>query len=74
MHPLNELCLIEVTEEGIDICVNDEHLQKAPCPIEIREEGVWNVICVNDEHSKKAQSPIEVKEEGIVICVNDEHS
>ena len=33
--------------EGIVICVNDEHPQKAKSPIEVTEEGI--VICVNDE-------------------------
>ena len=62
---------IEVTEEGIVICVNDEQPEKAKSPIEVTEEGI--VICVNDEHPLKAPSPIEVTEEGIVIFVNDEH-
>ena len=38
---------IEVTEEGIVICVNDEHPLKAEFPIEVTEEEI--VICVNDE-------------------------
>ena len=58
-------------DDGIVICVNDEHPQKAFLPIEVTEEGI--VICVNDEHPSKAYLPIEVTEEGIVICVNDEH-
>ena len=36
------------TEEGIDICVNDEHPQKAQFPIEVAEDGI--VICFNDKH------------------------
>ena len=43
------------------ICVNDEHLLKAPFPIEVAEEGIE--ICVNDEHPLKAKLPIEVTEE-----------
>ena len=34
-------------EEGIVICVNDEHLEKAEAPIEVTEEGI--VICFNDD-------------------------
>ena len=63
---------IEVTEEGIVICVNDEQPSKAPFPIEVTEEGISNVICVNDEHPEKALFSIEATEEGIVICANDE--
>ena len=33
---------IEVIEEEIVICVNDEHLEKAKFPIEITEEGTNN--------------------------------
>ena len=39
-------------DDGIVICVNDEHPEKASFPIEVTEEG--NVICVNDEHPEKA--------------------
>ncbi len=38
--------------EGIEICVSDEHLLKAPFPIEVIEEGIE--ICVSNEHSLKA--------------------
>ena len=34
-------------DDGIVICVNDEHPLKASFPIEVTEEGI--VICVNDE-------------------------
>ena len=37
-HPKKESHLIEVIEEGIDICVNDEHLLKAEYPISVTEE------------------------------------
>ena len=59
-------------DDGIAICVNDEHPKKAPFSIEVTEEGI--VICVNLKHPEKAQYPIEVNEEGIVIWVNDEHA
>ena len=61
-------------DDGIAICVNNEHPEKALFLIEASEEGI--VICVNDEHPEKVESPIEVTEEGMsnVICVNDEHS
>ena len=62
---------IDITEEGIVICVNDEHPLKALFPIEVTEEGI--VICVNAEHPLKAKSPNSVIKEGIDICVNDEH-
>ena len=35
-------------QDGIVICVNDEHSLKEESPIEVTEEGI--VICVNDEH------------------------
>ena len=38
-------------EEGIVICVNDEHPEKALHPIEVIEEGI--IIFVNDEHPEK---------------------
>ena len=31
---------IEFTEEGIDICVNDEHPEKTPPPIDVTAEGI----------------------------------
>ena len=40
---------IEVTEERIIICVNDDHLSIILFPIELTEEGISNVICINDE-------------------------
>ena len=43
---------MEVTEDGIVICVNLEHPSKALYPIDVTEEEI--VICVNDEHLKKA--------------------
>ena len=58
-------------DDGIVICVNDEHPLKASLLIEVTEEEI--VICVNEEHPEKALSPIDFTEEGIVICVNDEH-
>ena len=58
---------IEITEEGIKICVNDEHLLNAEFPMEVTEEGISNVICFNDEHPSNAEFPIEVTEEGIEI-------
>ena len=61
-------------DDLIDICFNDEHLERAEFPIEVTEVGI--VICVKDEHLEKAFSPIEVTEEGIsnVICANNEHA
>ena len=35
-------------DEGIMICVSDEHPSKAEFPISVTEEGI--VISVNDEH------------------------
>ena len=39
-------------DDGIVICVNDEHPEKALYPIEATEEGIE--ICFNDEHLKNA--------------------
>ena len=49
--PLKILFPNEVTEEGMAICVNDEHPEKAQSPILVTEERI--VICVNDEHPSK---------------------
>ena len=38
----------EITEDGIDICVNSEQPEKALSPIEVTEEGI--VICFSDVH------------------------
>lgn len=38
-HSIKAWFLIEVTEEGIDICVSDEQDSKAHFPIEVTEEG-----------------------------------
>ena len=58
-------------DDGIVICVNDEHPSKALSPIEVTDDGI--MICVNDEHWEKEWYPIEVTDDGIVICANDEH-
>ena len=42
-------CLIEVTDDGIAICVSDEHPEKAPSPIEVTDEGI--VISFNWKQS-----------------------
>ena len=47
----NAWLLISVTEDGIVICVNDEHSLKAESPIEVTEDGI--VICVNFLQSLK---------------------
>ena len=39
---------IIVTEEGIMIWDNDEHLEKADVPIDFKDNGIE--ICINDEH------------------------
>ena len=55
------------------ICVNDEQLLKVSSSIEVKEEGISNVICFNDSHAVKVPSLNDFTEEGIVICFNDEH-
>ena len=42
---------IDVTVNGISICVNDEHPEKADDLIDVTDDGI--VICVNDVHPKK---------------------
>ena len=59
--------------DGIDICVNKMHPEKAQSLIDLIEEGMSNDIFVIDEHSENAAHPIDSIEDGIVICVNDEH-
>ena len=48
--------LIIFNEEGIVICANNEHLEKADSRILVTEEGI--VICDNDEQPKKKRDPI----------------
>ena len=47
-HPLKAQFLAEVTDDGIDICVNDEHSEKAQFSIEVTDDGIE--ICVNAEN------------------------
>ena len=68
MHPLKVFSKKEVIEEEIDICVKDEHPQKAPAPISFTEDGMQ--ICANDEHSEKAFKPIVFTEEEINIILD----
>ena len=70
MDPKNVYCptihfLRKVTEEGIEICVNDEHSIKAYSSIEVTDEGI--VICVNDKHSLKASFSIDIIEGGMAM-------
>ena len=51
-HPWKALNSIEVTDEGIETCANDEQQAKAESLIEVTEEGI--MICVSEEHSLKA--------------------
>ena len=53
----NKLSSIFFTDDGIVICVSDEHSEKTLHLIEVTDDGI--VICVNDEHFSKTHSPIE---------------
>ena len=55
--------------EGIEILDNKEHLEKAPLPIEVTDEGTETV---DNEHLENAKFPIEVTDDGIEIFVNNE--
>ena len=61
------LSSILVTEEGIEICVNEMHPKKAANPILVTEEGIE--ICANELHPQKDLFPITVTESVIEICV-----
>ena len=63
---------IEVTDDGIEICLNNEHRLKEFSPIEVTDDESSNATCVSDEQSMKTLFPIEVTDDGIVICFNDE--
>ena len=52
-------------DDGIVICVNDEHSSKRRFPISITDERIS--ICFNDEHFWKTPHPIEVTDDGIKI-------
>ena len=61
---------MDITEEGIVICVNDEHPLKAWSPIEVTWEGLSNAIWFNVGHLLRTPFPIEINEERIL---NDEY-
>ena len=69
-HPISTTNFIFI-EEGINICINDKHPEKAEYLIEFTEEGI--AICFNDEQPLNEFFLIEVTEKEIsnVICVND---
>ena len=64
---------IEVTEDGIVIFFNEEHLEKEEYLNEVKDDGYWNEISFKDEHSKKELLPIEVTNDGIVILFKELH-
>ena len=41
---------ILVTDDGIVICVSDEHPANTPLLIKVKNDGVVNVTCASDEH------------------------
>ena len=49
----------------------EEHLEKAPFPINVTESGI--VMAVSEEHPVKAATPIDVTASGIVMAVSEEH-
>lgn len=54
MQPAKTPSPMEVTEEGIDICVNYENFQKAKDSIISIEK--WMNICFNDVTEKRKQN------------------
>ena len=50
-HPEKELFQIDVTEEGIEMCVNDKHLLSILFPINAKDEEI--MIYINDEVIEK---------------------
>ena len=60
-----------VTVDGIEIDVNEVHLEKAH--LSICETDVGMVIVFNDLQREKASLPIDETDVGIVIDVNEEH-
>ena len=67
-HPENAQSPIEVTDDGIVICVNVEQSLNILFKIFRISPAI-----INDFIPLKTFFPIEVTEEGIVICDNDEH-
>ena len=59
---------IDVTDDGIVICVSELHSEKASSPIDVTDDGI--VICVSELHSEKAKFPIDVTDDGIVTTFN----
>ena len=62
---------MEITDEGITIFCNDEHLEKVSFAIEVIELG--KIISVNELQYWNAFFPIYVTDGGIIIFINSEH-
>ena len=73
MHSLKDSFPIYLTEDGIDISINDEQPKNAEFSIETIEYGFLNIILFNDEHPKKLYSTIDFTDDRIDISVNEEH-
>ena len=51
LHSSKTFFSIKVTEDGIEICANEEHLLNASLSIFFILDGLSNEICINDVHS-----------------------
>ena len=67
MQSLKAQLPIDLTDEGINISVKDEHLLKQSLPIETTDEGIDTLF--NEVHRLKAFSPIDLIDGGIAIFV-----
>lgn len=46
-------CIV-ITEDGVFICLNELHSEKAAIPIKLTDEGLSNDALLNDVHLLKA--------------------
>ena len=69
-QPKNAMHSIDLTDDGIEIWVSDEHPLKVHRLISAIVEGI--MISSSDEHRSKHDSPSQVIDEGIFMFVNFE--
>ena len=58
---------MDVTDDGIETLVSDEHPLKASDPMDVTDDGIETLI--SDEHPEKAESSIVLINPGIFIVL-----
>lgn len=68
-QPLNAWSLIDITEDGINIFINDVQFLNTFVLIVFNEIG--KTIFLREEHPSNALNPMESTDDGIDIWIND---